>query len=257
MEDFIFFEDWVRKNLKIDLASYKSKQMQRRILSKMGTHGAGDLKEYARLIGGNEKVRHEFINHITINVTEFFRNRSMFDTFEKEILGRHMAARKGDRLRVWSAACSNGSEPYSLSILFQNNGFNRTEILATDIDEQMLLRAREGEYGDLEMKGLLPGEQEKYFTTVAGRHRVRDTYKKRVTFQKHDLILDRFPAGFDVILCRNVLIYFNEDVKNRIFEQFYESLNPGGVLFIGATETIYNFSQMGFRKASTCIYIKG
>ena len=111
--------------------------------------------------------------------------------------------------------------------------------------------------GDLEMKGLLPGEQEKYFTTVAGRHRVRDTYKKGVTFQKHDLILDRFPAGFDVILCRNVLIYFNEDVKNRIFEQFYESLNPGGVLFIGATETIYNFTQMGFKKASTCIYIKG
>ncbi len=256
MEDFCYFEGWVRDNLKIDLASYKSKQMQRRILSKMNSAGASCLKEYAQLIGSDERIRHEFINHITINVTEFFRNRNMFDSFAGEFKKMKARHRKGAALRIWSAACSNGSEPYSVAIMLRDSGFTNYEITATDIDEQMLQKAREGSYREMELKGLTEAQIQSHFTREGSGYRIRSEYQNGLKFKKHDLILDPFPNGFDIILCRNVLIYFNEDVKNRIFQQFYQSLNPEGILFIGATETIYNFSSLGFGKLSTCIYTK-
>jgi len=253
MEDFGYFERWVMKNLNIDLSFYKPKQMQRRILSKMRGCGAKNLREYADMISVDEKVRRAFIDHITINVTEFFRNRERFEAFQKGMMRQHPLDQP---LLVWSAACSNGAEAYSISFLLRDSGFNDVQILATDIDDHMLRKAKRGQYTEMELKGLDPKEKKKFFYSSNKDWVVKDKYQEGMRFSRHDLVLDPFPKGFDAIVCRNVLIYFTEAAKKRIFQEFYRSLNPSGILFIGATESIYGYTHMGFRRLDSCIYVK-
>lgn len=254
-QDFKTFEQWVFRNLSIDLSAYKSKQLHRRILSIMNRAGYDNLKDYAFAIGKDSKVKMQFLDYITINVTEFFRNKVMFDDLRKKI--DTLLLPKYPELRLWSAACSVGAEPYSLSIIVDEMAkSNRHYILATDIDDNILKRAKEGVYSTNEIKNMSDQERTKYFEPVDGKFHLKADIKRKVTFKKHDLILDPFEKNFHLIVCRNVVIYFNNEVKNKIYKKFYESLVPGGLLFVGATETIFNYKELGFEKVSTFLYQK-
>jgi chemotaxis protein methyltransferase CheR len=217
--------------------------------------GIKSLDEYTRAIKENPEQRQKFLDFITINVTEFFRNPELFQDLEKQISKELLP--NNPNLKIWSAACSIGCEPYTLGIILDRltpNG--RHNIIATDIDDTILSKAKIGEYTQNEIKGVNNTDLSKYFSTKDDKYYIVPKIKNMVTFKKHDLILDNYENGFDLIVCRNVVIYFNNDIKQEIYKKFSNSLKKGGLLFVGATESIYNYRDYGFEKASTFIYKK-
>lgn len=249
------FEQWVLKEFNINLSAYKSNQLHRRIQSLMSRVGVQSFDEYTALLKKDPAQRQRFLDFITINVTEFFRNPEIFDDLKKKIETELLPTNK--HLKVWSAACSIGCEPYSLGMILDAvYPAGNHKILATDIDNTILERAKKGEFTAAEVKNVRQDQLGKYFTAVGDKYVIGQKIKNMVTFKKHDLILEKYETGFDLIICRNVVIYFNQDVKNDIYHKFSNSLKKGGLLFVGATESIYNYKEYGFEKASTFIYKK-
>jgi len=253
--DFDNFKKWVRREFGIDLTAYKENQLHRRILSLMSRIGVDSLDEYIKLLKKDKIQRQKFLDFITINVTEFFRNPDIFNDFEKLLKNNYLNQSKS--LKIWSAACSIGAEPYSISMILDDLSYGiNHKILATDIDNTILQRAKQGIYTYNEVKNVKKTYLSKYFNIKDDKYIIDDKIKRNVTFKKHDLILDEYEKGFDIIICRNVVIYFNQDIKEKIYTKFSDSLKKGGLLFVGATESIYNYKEYGFEKASTFMYKK-
>lgn len=253
--NFEEFHKWIHRELGINLSAYKPEQLHRRIKSLMSRIGVETLEEYTQLIKRDEEQKQRFLDFITINVTEFFRNPELFNELE-EVLAKEILP-KNNNLKIWSAACSIGCEPYTLAIILDRISKGRNhKILATDIDNTILTKAKNGEYTQSEIKNVKDQDLRNYFTQNDNKYYINDKIKSMVTLKKHDLILGSYEKDFDLIVCRNVVIYFNNDVKNEIYKKFSESLKTGGLLFVGATESIYNYKEFGFEKASTFIYRK-
>lgn len=253
--DFEAFYKYVRKEFDLDLDAYKQNQLQRRITTVMKSAGASNLEDYSKLISTNEQIKIAFLDYITINVTEFFRNRDIFDEFESILT--NVLINKYTDIKIWSAACSTGAEAYSLAIILDKNNIRlKHKILATDIDDKILERAKMGEYKEYEIRNLDKKDLDNYFTLQDKKYYIKDKIKSMVLFNKQDLILDKYEEGFHAIVCRNVTIYFKNETKDEIYKKINDSLVTGGVLFTGATESIYNPNDFGFRKVSTFIYEK-
>ncbi len=253
--NFDFFYKWAKRSLNIDLNSYKEKQLQRRIETVMKNAGVTNLEDYAKKIEADKEIREIFLDYITINVTEFFRNRDIFEDFEDVLVNQ--LAKEFRNLKIWSAACSIGSEPYTIAMILDKHNLLRTsKIIATDIDEGVLNKAKSGAYSKLELKGLKDNEISQYFTLENKEYLIDNKLKRVVNFKNHDLLLDRYESGFHAIVCRNVTIYFKNEAKDQIYRKMYDALVPGGILFTGATESIYNPQEFGFEKMSTFIYQK-
>jgi chemotaxis protein methyltransferase CheR len=122
----------------------------------------------------------------------------------------------------------------------------RHRILATDLDSVMLAKAKQGMYTINDLKNIAPARQSKYFHQSGANFSLKEEMKNRVEFKRHNLLLDKFETGFDLILCRNVVIYFTEAAKDALYHRFFTALKPGGVLFVGGTEAILNFRDIGF-----------
>ncbi len=253
--DLAYFEQWVLKEFNINLSAYKSNQLHRRILSLMSRVGVNSVDEYIALLKKDGAQRQKFLDFITINVSEFFRNPEIFDELKEKVKTELLPNNKN--LKIWSAACSIGAEPYSLAMIMDSlYAAGRHRILATDIDTTILDRARAGEYVYSEVKNVKKDYLDKYFKITGDKYIVDSRIKNMVNFKKHDLILEAYEKDFDLIVCRNVVIYFNQDVKDEIYKKFSASLKRGGLLFVGATESIYNYRDYGLDKASTFIYKK-
>lgn len=254
-QDFTAFYAWLLRELNLELSGYKQKQLQRRITTIMKKSGATDLKNYAQAIKTDEQIKYAFLDYITINVTEFYRNPDIFGEFEELLVNQ--IAKKFNRLKIWSAACSTGAEAYSVAmILKKNNLLTKSAIRGTDLDSGILEKAREGKYSEMEVKNVPEKEMVQYFTQDGRFYYISDEIKRLVSFKQHDLILDRYEKGHQVIICRNVTIYFDEEVKDLIYKKFSDALVVGGLFFIGATETIHNPDDYGFRKIGSFIYEK-
>lgn len=253
--DLLDFEHWVLKEFNINLSAYKSNQLHRRILSLMSRVGISSVDDYVALLKKDASQRQKFLDFITINVSEFFRNPEIFEELKEKLKNDLLPYNKN--LKIWSAACSIGAEPYSLAmILDELSPTGRHSIIATDIDNTIIDRAKKGEYLEAEIKNVKKEYMDKYFKNIDNKYIIDQKIKNMVTFKKHDLILERYESDFDLIVCRNVVIYFNQDVKNEIYKKFSNSLKKGGLLFVGATESIYDYKEYGFQKASTFIYKK-
>lgn len=253
--DFDAFHKWVHKEIGINLSAYKPEQLDRRISSLMSRNGIKTLDEYTTVIKNNDEQRQKFLDFITINVTEFYRNPELFGELENVIKSELLS--KSTKIKIWSAACSIGCEPYTMAMMLKKiNSSGINTIIATDIDNTILERAKLGEYTITEVKNIKEAEINKYFSVNNGKYLIDNTIKSMVTFKKHDLILDNYEKDVDLILCRNVVIYFNSDIKDVIYKKFSESLKKGGILFVGATESIYKYKEFGFEKMSTFIYRK-
>jgi chemotaxis protein methyltransferase CheR len=253
--DLIYFEQWVLKEFKINLSAYKSNQLHRRILSLMSRVGVNSVEEYIALLKKDSSQKQRFLDFITINVTEFFRNPEIFDELKEKVKSDLLP--RNNSLKIWSAACSVGAEPYSLAMIMDTlSPTGRHKIIATDIDATILDKAKEGQYSYAEIKNVKKEFLDKYFKVSGDKYIIDSRIKSIVTYKKHDLILEPYEKDFDLIVCRNVVIYFNQDVKDEIYRKFSASLKKGGLLFVGATESIYNYKEYGFDKASTFIYRK-
>ncbi len=251
--------DWFIKRFetlsRIDLQAYKRPQMERRINSFMRSVDAPDYKNFVDLLTSDKEIYRRFLDHITINVSEFFRNANHWEVLEKEVIPALLKER--NTLKVWSAGCSTGEEPYSLAIMFRERGFPLSgRILATDLDQEVLEKAGMGLYSDKAIQGLSPGRLKRFFQTQEGYYQARDELKKMISFQRHDLLRDIFPRDFDLILCRNVVIYFTEETKASLYQRFVDALRPGGVLFIGSTEQIFQARELNLIPAATFFYKK-
>lgn len=253
--DLTYFEQWVLKEYNIDLSAYKSNQLHRRILSLMSRVGANSVEEYITLLKKEPAQKQKFLDFITINVSEFFRNPEIFEELKEKLKNELLLTNKS--LKIWSAACSIGAEPYSIAMILNSLSGNYSHnILATDIDNTILERAKKGEYTISEIKNIKKEYMDKCISIKDDKYTVDIKIRNMVNFKRHDLILQNYDVGFNLIVCRNVVIYFNQDIKDKIYKKFSQSLVKGGLLFVGATESIYNYKEYGFEKASTFIYRK-
>lgn len=253
--DMDYFEQWVLREFNINLSAYKPNQLHRRINSLMSRVGVKTIEEYIALLKADSMQKQKFLDFITINVSEFFRNPEIFEELKVKLKEELLS--KNNSLKIWSAACSIGAEPYSVAMyLNELSPMGRHKVIATDIDNTIIERAKKGEYVLSEIKNVKKEYLNKYFTVKDDKYIISDKIKNLVTFKKHDLILDNYENNFDLIICRNVVIYFNQDIKDKIYKKFSESLKKGGLLFVGATESIYNYKDYDFEKASTFMYRK-
>lgn len=241
---------------KIDLNAYKEKQMKRRIDALIAKNGVKGYDKYVECLKTNKEMFEEFINYITINVSEFYRNPDQWKVLEGEILPE-LIKKFGENLKIWSAACSTGDEPYSLAmVLGELVPLSKVKIYATDLDKTVIGKAKAGLYNEKSLAGLPQKYKDKYFTKIGPSYQISDEIKSRVEFKEHNLLRDAYPTNYHLIVCRNVLIYFTEEAKDEVFRKFNASLAPGGVLFIGSTEQIINHKELGYDRKNSFFYIR-
>ena len=255
-DDYEFFKSEVYELTKIDLNAYKEKQMKRRIDTLISRNKFEGYKDYVSAIRQNDKLFDEFVNYLTINVSEFYRNRDQWTILGENVFPE-LIQKFGNRLKIWSAACSSGEEPYSLVMeLSQKTALSEIHILATDLDTQVIEKAKCGLYSEKSIASVPKDFKDRFFTQVGPSFQIASVIKNRVEYKQHNLLLDKFPTECDLIVCRNVLIYFTEEAKDEIFKKFYDSLKPGGILFIGSTEQIMNYKEIGYNRRSSFFYEK-
>lgn len=250
------YEEFKRRVLDLtglDLSSYKQRQMQRRINSLMDSLRVPTYREYFNLLKTNPVRYEEFLKRITINVSEFFRNPERFAELEEKYLPQLLSARRP--LKVWSAGCSTGPEPYSLAILLSDLAPGLAHrVLATDIDRVVLERAKAGVYQATDLKNVSSARLARYFDRAGETYRVKETVKRLVDFRRQNLLTDPFERDFDLILCRNVVIYFTEEAKHLLYQKFYQALAPGGLFLVGGTEPILRYRDYGFETVGPTFY---
>lgn len=240
--DYIGFKREILVLTGVDLSAYKENQMKRRIDAFIKKNNCTNYEEYIQFIRKDKEELENFLSYMTINVSEFFRNPMQWQTLEKEILPLIMNSYK--TIKIWSAACSTGDEPYSLAMLLSKYiPLNRVQIIATDIDKEILKKAREGVYVERHLTNVPSEFKSKYFIQEGNTFKITEDIKKCITFKQHNLLKDPYPKDIDLIVCRNVLIYFTEESKKEIYTKFSQSLSKEGVLFVGSTEQIIGANQ--------------
>jgi len=251
--DFARFIERVKQKTNIDLSLYKETQMKRRLTTLRTKHGFGTFAEYWEALLREERLMNEFLDRMTINVSEFWRNANRWAALEERFLPEML--REGHRLRIWSAACSTGEEPYTIAMILDRHGaLARADILATDIDANVLEKAMAGVYHERSLKEVPPAYRGAYFTASEDGWKVSDRLIRAVRFRRHNLLHDPFDSDFDLIICRNVMIYFTEEAKNELYHKFAKALRPGGLLFVGSTEQIFTPSRYGLESTETFFY---
>ena len=240
----------------IDLNAYKEKQMRRRIDTLIGKCKLNDYDEYVKLIKQDKDKFDQFVNFLTINVSEFYRNPEQWQFLDKEVFPM-LIQTFGKNLRIWSAACSTGDEPYSrVMALSRHVPLSQIHIIATDIDKQVLDKARLGIYNEKSIASVPDDLKKKYFTQVGSSYKIADEIKRCVEFKEHNLLKDPYPTDCNLIVCRNVVIYFTEEAKDEIYRKFNASLKKDGVLFIGSTEQIMNYKDLNYRRNQSFFFQK-
>lgn len=254
--DYEYFKKAVYDLTKIDLSAYKEKQMKRRIDTLIQKHKITGYDKFIQAIKTDKKLYDDFVTYLTINVSEFYRNADQWSVLEKEIMPE-LLQKFGTNLKIWSAACSTGDEPYSLVMaLSRHMPLNKIKVYATDLDKVVLEKARMGLYTEKSLAAVPADLKKKYFTQIGPSFQISDQIKSRVEFKEQNLLKDSYPQGCDLIVCRNVLIYFTEEAKDEIFIKFLQSLKKGGVLFIGSTEQIVNYRDLGYNRKNSFFYEK-
>jgi chemotaxis protein methyltransferase CheR len=254
MEDveYNLFIRKVNDNLNLDLSNYKETQMKRRLTSLYTKRGFNSFIPYFNALIKDKELLNEFMDKVTINVSEFWRNPNRWSVLEQKFIPDML--KNSPKLKCWSAACSTGEEPYTLAMLLAEAGASQSDILAMDIDDTVLAKAHKGEYVDRAVRDIPPAYLAKYFTKVNDNFVVDPALKKLIRFRKGNLLLDRFEKDFDLIVCRNVMIYFTEQAKQELYHKFSQSLKPNGLLFVGSTEQIFTPAQYQLEAVDSFFY---
>lgn len=240
MDEFSLLKRYIEQTLKIQCSNYKEDYIKRRLLSRMRSTNTTTYDEYLRYVKANEKELELLRNALTINVTEFFRDQDVYDLLKKEVLPDLFRKRK--KIRIWCAGCSTGEEPYSLAMILSDmmaaNKELSVQIYATDIDEVVLGKAKEGIYQAKAMAKLSEAQIHRHFTALPdGNYQVKQHLKDLIRFRPHDLMSGIPIARFlDLLTCRNVTIYFTEHQKDELARTFHSALATDGYYVMGKTE---------------------
>lgn len=254
--DYEYFKREILMMTGIDLNCYKEGQMKRRIDTLISKYEIDGYDKYVFGLRTDSKMFDEFVNYITINVSEFYRDMSQWKVMEEKAVPE-LISRFGRNLKVWSAACSTGDEPYSLVMaLSRHLPLGNIRICATDLDRQVIAKARVGLYSEKSIEAVPADLKRMYFRQVGDSYKIADEVKACVEFREHNLLKDPYLAGCHLIVCRNVLIYFTEETKEAIYRKFYQSLVRGGLLFIGSSEQIINYKEIGYMSKKGDFYQK-
>lgn len=246
--DFIRLLTFVQNNYGIDL-SKKKQLMQSRLQTTLRSQGFADFTQYVDHIikTKNDTDIENLLNKLTTNYTYFLREKEHFDFFKETILPYLVSTKKNKSLNIWSAGCSSGEEPYTISMFIKDYLGPKaaswdTRVLATDISMNVLSAAMKGEYNIESLRNLPESWKKRFFRKSPQdpeRVIVSDELKKNVIFRPFNLMEPiRFKSKFDVIFCRNVMIYFNQQTKEALVNRFYDATNPGGYLLIGHSESV-------------------
>lgn len=252
-DDFESFKISIKNKIGLDLNCYKEKQLKRRIIQFMARYKCADFSLFYSLLEADPELLEKFRNFLTINTSEFFRDIKVYNYLQEQIFNRFGSKLE---LKVWSAGCSIGAEPYSLAILAEEAGIGKYGILATDLDVLALDKAKIGAYPANLLKNIPAGLVRKYFRDTENGFAIRDELKRNITFKLQNLLTDTFAGGFDIILCRNVFIYFTQAAQEELIRRFLGSLKGDGYFIIGSSEFIYSPERYGCVKLAPSIYQK-
>jgi chemotaxis protein methyltransferase CheR len=246
----------VRKHLDLDLDFYKPNQMMRRLAGFIGRVGASNVDEFCTLIAEDAEVREKVMNFMTINVTEFFRDSRHFEMLRSTVLPAIL--KKNPRPRIWSAGSSRGAEAYSVAMMIEQIApGTKAQIFGSDLDKKIIDQAiAGGPYPDAEAKNIPSSLRQKFMVQKPDGHYVNPEIRSKVKFKVQNLLTDTFDKNFDLIMCRNVVIYFSDEAKFGLNKKFSAALKPEGILFIGGTETILNPKEFGFERDAAAFYRK-
>ena len=249
------FANGIRKKMGFDMSGYKLVRMKRRVDFLMRKYNFDDYNEYLRILDKDPSRQKEFFDRITINVTEFFRNPDKWKRFEYYISEKIKKERGGI---IWSAGCASGEEPYSIAIVLEElRAPSSFRVLATDLDPNILENAKRGIYEEKALVNVNSSLRSKYFKKLDdGRYQILEKARRRVTFKRHNMLSDPFEKENIAILCRNVVIYFEMDAKEELYKRFSRALKPGGILFVGGTERIFNSRKIGLEPMEPFFYRK-
>lgn len=253
------FVDEAMKILDVNLRGYKIKRVQRRTDSLMCRYNVNNYAQCLEKLKNDSEFREAYLDHFTINTSEFFRNPQSFKYLEENILPVLLADNKV--VNIWSAPCSNGSEPYTLAIILTELGYDnsRYRILASDIDAGVLEEAKSGIFNENAIGNVPPLLLKKYFEEIKGismKYKLSQDIINKVSFEYKDLIKEPYEEGWDLILSRNFFIYLTTEIKEMLTHKFVEVLKPGGYLFLGNTEFIFTPEKFGLKKIHSSFYQK-
>lgn len=254
-QEYELFKKKLLRLVNIDLDHYKEAQMKRRITSFRDQAGISNFLLFYNQLEKDAAMKKKFVDYLTINVSELFRDHALFAKLKSEFIPQLL--KRSPRLNIWSAGCSIGAEAYTLAIILDQLAPNsKHRIFGTDLDEEIIKRAAMGVYSREEVRQVEQPILDKYFTLKDNKYHIHDAIKARVTFRKHNLLNDSFESDIDLICCRNVVIYFTEEAKQKLYRKFFDALKPGGILFVGGTETILSHQAIGFKLSQTFFYEK-
>jgi len=254
-DDYVRFCEGVKGLSGLDLLQYKREQMERRLRSFAQRLGMSQLTEYLSLLKQDEAELDRFLDRVTINVSQLWRNPEQWDIVGRELVPE--LAQTG-RLRVWSAGCSYGAECYTVAaVCLEHAGSARVEVKGTDIDVRGLARARAGVFSEEDARTAPPASLKRWFEPVEDDFKAKPQLSKVISFERADLLSMPVPKdAYDLVMCRNVVIYFNEDVRDSLHHRLASSLRGGGYLVVGSTERISKPAEMDLKLAQPFIYQK-
>lgn len=259
--DFTFIRQFIAQQAGIELSDAKRSLVYSRLVRRLRMLQLPSFSAYCSYLqDGDEKELEQCVNALTTNLTSFFREAHHFTFLEQELLPALIREKRNKELRVWSAGCSTGEEPYSIAMVLAERMPEdwTVRVLATDLDSTVVATGAAGQYAEDRITGISDARRKRWFLRGKGAHegkvRIRPELRDMITFRRLNL-QDPWPLRhpFDFIFCRNVVIYFNKDTQRVLFERFAEQLTAGGHLFIGHSETLHRVSDR-FRLLGSTVY---
>lgn len=246
----------VLNRIGVDIGMYRRQQIMRRLPGLLSRAHTTTCRQYAVRIDEDPGEGERFLKWLTINVSELFRNPDRWETLGRDILPGLLS--RSRPLRAWSAGCANGAEPYTLAMILSDILPGRHWILATDLDPGVLEQSRRGAFAPNETRSAPDSIRQRYLDLdpERGCYRVRQELKEMITFRQSNMLTDRFEENLDLIICRNVTIYFEDHARTEVYRRFAASLRPGGVLFVGETERISKPVELGLYSPQPFFYVR-